>query len=153
MIVVVALLASVLPVVGLALLPPAGVLIAAAVLLGFVSAPLGAVLGAALLDSVDDRLHGRVLGAQNAVALIAAPLAIGATSVVVEFAGTRIAGIALASLWAIVVLIALLSRSIRRVTALPTVESTAGAGRGDGTEPGDDDPAAEFEEGSVDAQR
>lgn len=138
-IVVGALLASIVPVAGLALLPPAAMLIGAAVLLGFVSAPLGAVLGAALLDSVDDRLHGRVLGAQNAIALIAAPLAIGATSVVVEFAGTRVAGIALASLWVLVVLIALLSRSIRRVTAAPTVERV--------------DRAAEPAEGRADAQR
>ncbi|WP_284229985.1 MFS transporter [Arenivirga flava] len=148
-IVVVALLASVLPVIGLALLPPAGVLIGAAVLLGFVSAPLGAVLGAALLDSVDDRLHGRVLGAQNAFALVAAPLTIGATSVVVEVAGTRAAGIALASLWALVVLAALLSRSVRRVTAAPTVEPTAGAASDAADEHRDDDAG----EGSADAQR
>ncbi len=122
LIVVLALLASLPAVVGLSLLPPAAALIGAAVLLGLVSAPLGAVLGAALLDSVDDRLHGRVLGAQNAVALVAAPLAIGAISVVIEFAGARVAGLALAGLWALVVLLALLSRSIRQVTAGPTLE-------------------------------
>ncbi|MET0161111.1 MAG: MFS transporter [Microbacteriaceae bacterium] len=121
-IVVLGLLASLPAVLGLSLLPPAVAIVGAAVLLGLVSAPLGAVLGAALLDSVDDRLHGRVLGAQNAVALVAAPLAIGATSVVIEFAGVRAAGLALAGLWALVVLLAMLSRSIRRVTAGPTLE-------------------------------
>jgi len=121
-IVIASLLASLPAVTGLALLPPAAAIVGAAVLLGLVSAPLGAVLGAALLDSVDDRLHGRVLGAQNAIALVAAPLAIGATSVVIEFAGARVAGLALAGLWALVVLLALLSRSIRQVTAAPTLE-------------------------------
>ncbi|SFN25043.1 Major Facilitator Superfamily protein [Pseudonocardia ammonioxydans] len=82
--------------------------LAAAALVGFTNAPVGAVLGVLIIEATPDAMRGRVLGAQNTLVL-AAPAATGAPiAAVASAAGLGAAGVVLAVLAGTAAVVALL---------------------------------------------
>ena len=122
----------------LAALPPYPWLLAGAALFGFASAPVGAVLGAAVLELTPDHLRGRVNGAQTSILLLAAPLGTGAAAVLVDRAGAAGAALVVLAGWCLAVVLAVLAPSLRRLATAPAGASADGtAAAGTASEEGD----------------
>lgn len=89
--------------------------LAAAALVGFTNAPVGAVLGVLIIEATPDAMRGRVLGAQNTLVL-AAPAATGAPiAAVASAAGLGAAGVVLAVLAGTAAVVALLVPAFRNL--------------------------------------
>lgn len=89
--------------------------LAAAALVGFTNAPVGAVLGVLIIEGTPDAMRGRVLGAQNTLVL-AAPAVTGAPiAAVASAAGLGAAGILLAVLAGTAAVVALLVPAFRNL--------------------------------------
>ena len=88
-----------LGILGLGLLPPFPLLIASALMLGLSAGPISALLGFFIFDRIPAENRGSALGTQNSLTLAAAPVAVFATSLVVEGAGVSVAALALAGCW------------------------------------------------------
>lgn len=110
-------------------LPSFPVLITGAVALGVTAGPASALLGYFAYDRIPAERRGSALGTQNALTLVAAPVAVFATSVVVSAAGTAFAALVLIAAWALVTLGALAAKSMRKLDALDG--STVGKEVGD----------------------
>ncbi|GAA2693401.1 MFS transporter [Actinosynnema pretiosum subsp. pretiosum] len=100
--------------VGLALLPPTPLLLAAAVLTGFGAGPLQAMVLVLVSERVPDRFRGRVLGLQNSATLTAVPLGTLVGGVLIEGVGLRETGVVLAVVWCAVAVGALVAPALRR---------------------------------------
>lgn len=100
-------------VIGLALLPPFPVMLAVSVLLGFCAGPASALMGFIVFDGLPPERRGTALGTQNAIVLVAAPVAVFATSAVVEVAGVGIGALILGGCWIVVTIWAMCSRGLR----------------------------------------
>lgn len=97
------------------LLPGTGILLAGAAVLGASSGALSGVLGVLMLERIPDAVRGRVLGAQNAAMLVAAPVGIMLAAVLTELGGVRVAALVLAAIWVAAVVAALVARSLRNL--------------------------------------
>lgn len=97
------------------LLPSFPLLIVGALLLGLSAGPASALLGFFVFDRIPAENRGSALGTQNSLMLVAAPVAVFATSAVVEVWGEHVAAIALTVLWIVVTLWALLTPSLRHL--------------------------------------
>ena len=95
------------------MLPSYPLLLAGAVLLGFTAGPASALLGFFAYDRIPADRRGSALGTQNALMLVAAPVAIFATSVAVSAAGTGVAAFGLVIAWILVTLGALAAPAMR----------------------------------------
>ena len=100
-------------VVALGLLPGFPLLVGAAVLVGLSAGPASALLGFFVFDRIPAQNRGAALGTQNSLMLVAAPLAVFATSAVVEGMGRGVAGVVLGVAWLAVTLWALCTPSLR----------------------------------------
>ena len=96
-------------------LPTYPLLLVGAALLGLSAGPASALLGFFAYDRIPATRRGSALGTQNALLLIAAPIAMFATSVVVSAASTQIASLALIACWLIVAVWALRTKSMRAI--------------------------------------
>ncbi|MGX7829569.1 MFS transporter [Actinokineospora sp. 24-640] len=101
--------------VGLALLPPTPVLLAAAVLAGFGAGPLQAMVLVLVNERIPGRFRGRILGLQNSAQLTAVPLGTLAGGLLIEGIGVRQTGVTLAVAWGVVAVFALLVPALRRM--------------------------------------
>jgi MFS family permease len=99
----------------LALLPGTGWLLAGAALFGLTSAPVGAVLGAAVLELTPDRFRGRVNGAQTSVLMLASPLGVAGAAALVEGFDLRTAALTVLAVWVVAVFAATVSPALRRL--------------------------------------
>ena len=108
-----ALLVMSVGVVGMALLPPAPLLLLASVLVGLGSAPMSAMLTVVVAERIPELLRGRVMGVQNAAVLTAAPAGLLGAGLLVAGSGLRPTGILVAGLWLLVVAAALLAPALR----------------------------------------
>ncbi len=97
------------------LLPPLWLLLAAALLLGMSAGPASALMGFFAFDRIPDQNRGSALGTQNAIVLVVAPVAVFATSVVVELLGVGIGALALAACWLAITVWATSTRSMRGI--------------------------------------
>lgn len=96
-------------------LPAYPLLLAGAVLLGLSAGPASALLGFFAYDRIPAHHRGGALGTQNALLLIAAPVAMFATSALVVAESTSTAALALIGCWLAVTLWALATKSMRRL--------------------------------------
>ena len=102
-----------LGILGLGLLPPFPLLIASALMLGLSAGPVSALLGFFIFDRIPAANRGSALGTQNSLTLAAAPVAVFATSLVVEGAGVSVAALALAGCWMLITVWALNTHSLK----------------------------------------
>lgn len=100
-------------VIGLSFLPSFPLLLAAALMLGFCAGPASALMGFIVFDRIPPERRGTALGTQNAIVLVAAPIAVFATSVVVEGLGVGVGALVLGGCWILVTIWALASRGLR----------------------------------------
>lgn len=95
------------------LLPSLPLLIASALMLGLSAGPISALLGFFIFDRIPAANRGSALGTQNSLTLAAAPVAVFATSLVVEGAGVSVAALALAGCWMLITVWALNTHSLK----------------------------------------
>lgn len=99
----------------LGLLPSYVFLFVGAIVLGAFSGPISALLGFLVIDKTPEEKRGTVLGTQNSLMLVSAPLAIFFSSVLVSSMGMNTASLALVGLWLLISAWALRSRQRRFV--------------------------------------
>lgn len=107
----------------MASLPSYPIMLAGAALLGITAGPASALLGFFAYDRIPTERRGSALGTQNALLLVAAPVAIFATSVGVSEAGTDTTAIALFVAWALVTVGALIAPGMRTINDAASPEA------------------------------
>ncbi len=112
---VLSLLGMTAAVVVMGLLPPYPVMLAVALLLGFSAGPASALLGFFAFDRIPAAHRGSALGTQNALVLVAAPVAVFLTSAVVEAGGVAIGALILAVCWILITIWALFTKTMRKL--------------------------------------
>jgi MFS family permease len=122
-----ALLVATVGVVGVALLPPAPLMLAAAALVGLGSGPLSGMTAVLLGERIPERVRGRVMGLQNAAVLSVAPAGVLGAGLLADAVGVRTTGMLVAGLWLLVALGTLLTPALRALETAPTVEVGEGA--------------------------
>ena len=108
------------------LLPGYPVLLVGAVVLGVSAGPTSALMGFFVFDRIPEANRGSALGTQNALVLVAAPVAVFLTSAVVEAAGTAAGALVLVGCWLLVTAAALGARSLWRMDEEPASAAEAG---------------------------
>ncbi|MBM6589096.1 MFS transporter [Brevibacterium sp. RIT 803] len=99
----------------IAILGPVWSIFAGAVAAGIGGGAMNAVIGLAFVENVPDVQRGTVLGAQNALMVLVPALGIGAAAVLIEAGGIQLAAVALAGLWILAAIAALLTPRLRRL--------------------------------------
>lgn len=110
---IISLLGMACAVVALSWLPPFPIMLGVAALLGFCAGPASALMGFIMYDQLPAERRGTALGTQNAIILVAAPVAVFAISAVVESVGVAIGAAILGGCWILVTLFALGSQGLR----------------------------------------
>lgn len=96
-------------------LGPVWAIFTGAAIVGLGGGCMNAIMGLAFIENVPDSQRGAVLGAQNAILTLVPALGIGLASVLIEISGLALAAIALAALWMLSAIAALLSPRLRRM--------------------------------------
>lgn len=109
------LAAMAIAVLALGTLPPYPIMLAAALFLGFSAGPASALLGFFAFDRIPENRRGSALGTQNALLLIAAPVAVFATSATVEGLGVQTAALILVGCWFAITAWAIFAADMRRI--------------------------------------
>ncbi len=107
------------------LFPPYPIMLAGALLLGFSAGPASALLGFFMLDRVPDASRGSAFGTQNSITMVAAPVAVFATSTLVSGLGTANAALVLIAGWIVLTVAALTIRPMRKLDDEPAATSQA----------------------------
>ena len=102
----------------LGMLPSYPLMIASAFFLGITAGPASALLGFFILDRIPEGRRGSALGTQNSLLLIAAPVALFATSIVVSTIGLTQASIALALCWLALTAFAVTTKSMKGINEI-----------------------------------
>ncbi|AEB42777.1 MULTISPECIES: MFS transporter [Micromonospora] len=98
--------------------------LAAAVFIGLTNGPMSAVLGVATIEATPDQLRGRVLGVQNALMLAAPALTAAPIAAIASGRGLEMAGIGLAVVIVLTVIVALCAPAFRSLDRLnPAAEA------------------------------
>jgi len=109
-----------------AVLPVTPVLFAGAFLFGFSSGLFGSLIGVLMLEGIPERMRGRIMGTQNSLMMIAAPIGMVAVALLGEQWGLRTAGIFVAAVWLVAALAALIAPVLRTLEA-PAAEPEEGS--------------------------
>jgi MFS family permease len=117
---------TVLGIGALAVLPALPVLFAGAFLFGLSSGLFGSLIGVLMLEGIPERMRGRIMGTQNSLMMIAAPVGMVAVAMLGEQWGLRAAGICVAALWLVAALGALLAPALRTLEE-PVTEPAEGS--------------------------
>ncbi|OZM71102.1 MFS transporter [Amycolatopsis antarctica] len=96
----------------IATLSSPAVVFAGAALVGVANAMLGAVVGVLQAERIPDAVRGRVLGLQNAILQVAAPIGIGLAGVVAEAGSPLAAGLAVTAVWPVLTVVVVMSRAL-----------------------------------------
>jgi MFS family permease len=96
-----------------AVLPAVPVLFAGAFLFGFSSGLFGSLIGVLMLEGIPERMRGRIMGTQNSLMMIAAPVGMVAVALLGEQFGLRAAGICVAAVWLVAAIAALIAPVLR----------------------------------------
>lgn len=99
----------------LSTLPPFPLMLLGALVLGIAAGPASALLGFFMYDRIPDASRGSTFGTQNSIMLIAAPVAVFATSVAVSTLGERPAALILMACWGLITVAALLVKPMRHL--------------------------------------
>lgn len=100
-------------IIALGSLPAYPVMLASAFALGLTAGPASALLGFFMFDRIPDARRGSALGTQNSLLLVAAPVALFATSALVSGIGVGAASWALVAAWLAITAGALFARGMR----------------------------------------
>jgi MFS family permease len=100
------------------------IVLGGAVLVGLTFAPASALLGVIIVEATPDAMRGRVLGAQNTVTLAAPAMTNAPLAAVAAGAGLPVAGLVLAGLVGVAVVLALLAPAFRGLDAVRTTPAT-----------------------------
>jgi MFS family permease len=117
---VIGLSGTVLGIGAVSVLPALPVLFAGAFLFGFSSGLFGSLIGVLMLEGIPERMRGRIMGTQNSLMMIAAPIGMVAVALLGEQWGLRTAGICVAAAWLVAALAALIAPVLRTLEAAPT---------------------------------
>jgi MFS family permease len=109
-----------------AVLPALPVLFGGAFLFGLSSGLFGSLIGVLMLEGIPERMRGRILGTQNSLMMIAAPIGMVAVALAGEQFGLRTAGIGVAAVWLVAAVVALIAPALRTLEA-PATESAEGS--------------------------
>lgn len=93
-------------------LPPLAPVLVGAVVLGVASGLLSTVTGVLMVERIPDQMRGRVTGTQNAVLTAAPAVGILGAAVVVEYGSLQVAGLCMAGLWIVTVVVALVAPAL-----------------------------------------
>ena len=104
-----------LGIVGMGLLPPVPLLLAAAGLAGLGSGPLPALVFVLTAERIPDAARGRVLGLQTAGMMVAGPAGLLAAGFLIEGAGVAAAGGSVIVAWIAVAVLALVAPALRNL--------------------------------------
>lgn len=99
----------------IAVLGPVWSIFTGAAVVGLGGGAMNAVVGLAFVENVPDAQRGTVLGAQNALMTLVPALGIGAAAVLIETGGLHLTALALAGLWVLATIAALLTPHLRRL--------------------------------------
>lgn len=125
----------------IAVLGPTWSIFLGAAVIGLGGGCLNAVTGLAFIENVLDSQRGRVLGAQNALMTLVPAGGIGLASVLIELGGLPLATAALAGLWILAALAALLTPRLRHLGG-PDSHPSSHRSRPDGSDLGPSSAAA-----------
>lgn len=100
-------------------LPTFPVMLAGAVLLGVSAGPASALLGFFMFDRIPEEARGSALGTQNSLVLVAAPVAVFATSAAVSAFGEGTAALGLVGCWLAITVLAMLAKAMRALDDKP----------------------------------
>lgn len=103
-------------------LPAYPFMLLGALVLGVSAGPASALMGFFMLDRIPEQSRGSALGTQNSLLLVAAPVAVFATSVGVSVLGTSVAAVALVGCWVAITAFALVARGMRQLDEEPAPE-------------------------------
>jgi MFS family permease len=120
---VVGLSGTVLGIGAVSVLPALPVLFAGAFLFGFSSGLFGSLVGVLMLEGIPEQMRGRIMGTQNSLMMIAAPIGMVVVALLGEQWGLRTAGICVAAVWLVAALAALIAPVLRTLEAPPTEPS------------------------------
>lgn len=109
----------------LAALPSYPVLLFGAFFAGLTCGPFSALLGFLIIDKVPEENRGAVFGFQNSFMLIASPVAIFISSIIVTAIGTHNASWILYAFWVVMTIVALTNRSMKKLDDESTDSSPA----------------------------
>lgn len=112
---VISLIGMAIAVVALSMLPAFPIMLGVAAFLGFCAGPASALMGFIVYDCLPADRRGTALGTQNAIILVAAPLAVFAISTVVESLGVGAGARILGGCWILVTLFSLTSRGLKEL--------------------------------------
>lgn len=102
-------------VVALGSLASYGVILAGAAMLGLFSGPVSALFGYFVYGLIPDEHRGAALGTQNSMLLVVAPIAVFATSIVIEIVGVGMTSLVLALGWIFLTAYALAMKAMREI--------------------------------------
>ncbi len=119
-------------------LPAYPVMLAGSFLLGLSAGPASALLGFFMMDRIPDTSRGCALGTQNSLVMVAAPIAVFATSLMVDFLSPLTASLVLVVLWLVLTVFAL---GVRAMRAIDDTSDALGGETGESTENHADAPA------------
>ena len=100
-----------------AVLPALPVLFGGAFLFGLSSGLFGSLIGVLMLEGIPEQMRGRVMGTQNSLMMIAAPIGMVAVALVGEQFGLRMAGTFAAAVWLVAAVLALIAPALRTLEA------------------------------------
>ena len=92
-----------------------GVILAGAAMLGLFSGPVSALFGYFVYGLIPDEHRGAALGTQNSMLLVVAPIAVFATSIVIEIVGVGMTSLVLALGWILLTVYALAMKAMREI--------------------------------------
>ena len=92
-----------------------GVILAGAAMLGLFSGPVSALFGYFVYGLIPDEHRGAALGTQNSMLLVVAPIAVFATSIVIEIVGVVMTSLVLALGWILLTVYALAMKAMREI--------------------------------------
>ncbi len=96
-------------------LPSFPLMLVGAVVLGVSAGPASALLGFFVFDRIPEQFRGSALGTQNSLMLVAAPVAVFATSAAVVAIGKEAAALVLVGCWMVITVLAALAKSMRAI--------------------------------------
>lgn len=109
-----------------AVLPELPVLFGGAFLFGLSSGLFGSLIGVLMLEGIPEQMRGRIMGTQNSLMMLAAPIGMVAVALVGEQFGLRMAGTVAAAVWLVAAVLALIAPALRTLEA-PAAEAVEGS--------------------------
>lgn len=111
------LLGTALGIVPIAVLPPAWGVFAGCFVLGLATGLSGSLLGVLMIERIPEHLRGRIIGTQNSMATLTAPAGLLAAALLTHYAGLAVAAAVMAAALGVVVLVAVVSPTLRTLDA------------------------------------